>query len=143
MAEDDTREQTDDGSGTATKKSATKKSAAKKATKRAPAKKSGESRQRAPRTEPQRRSGRPKAAAVAAEAARQFAELSGKDVEGVAGLRRTDEGWVVDIDVLELRRIPETTDVLAGYEVEVDEDGDLTGYRRVHRYVRGKVEDGP
>ncbi len=40
--------------------------------------------------------------------------------------------------MLELRRIPNTTDVLAIYEVTVDSDGDLEGYRRLHRYVRGR-----
>ena len=36
-----------------------------------------------------------------------------------------------------MRRIPDTTDVLALYEIDVDEDGDLEGYRRVRRYARG------
>ena len=44
--------------------------------------------------------------------------------------------------MLELRRIPNTTDVLASYDVEVDSDGELQGYRRVHRYVRGVPEGG-
>ena len=75
------------------------------------------------------------------EAARQFAELSSKEVEGVTGLHRTEDGWVVELDVLELRRVPETTDVLAIYEVTLDSSGGMEGYRRVHRYVRGQVED--
>jgi hypothetical protein len=67
--------------------------------------------------------------------------MSNKHVEGVTGLQRTDDGWVVEIDVLELRRVPETTDVLASYEVTVDSSGEVEGYRRVHRYVRGQAED--
>ena len=43
--------------------------------------------------------------------------------------------------MLELSRIPNTTDVLATYEVEVDSDGELMEYRRVHRYVRGVPGD--
>jgi hypothetical protein len=43
--------------------------------------------------------------------------------------------------VLELRRIPETSDVLATYEVELDDDGSLTGYRRVKRYTRAQTEE--
>ena len=31
----------------------------------------------------------------------------------------------MQVEVLEVRRIPDTTDVLALYEVEVDTDGDL------------------
>lgn len=92
-----------------------------------------------------RRSSAPRAAAqkrrtgpaVAGEAARQLAELTGRAVEGVTGLSRTEDGWTVEVEVLEMRRIPETTDVLAGYEVTVDDDGDLLGYQRLRRYVRG------
>lgn len=79
------------------------------------------------------------AAQVAASAARQLLELTGKESEGVTGLERTDDGWTVQVDVVELRRVPNTTDVLASYEVEVDRDGDLVGYLRVRRFVRGSA----
>ena len=74
---------------------------------------------------------------LAAAAARQLVDLTGRDVEGVTSLERTDDGWLVEVEVLEVRRIPDTTDVLATYELTLDEDGDIEGYRRVHRYVRG------
>jgi hypothetical protein len=83
---------------------------------------------------------RMKAAQIAEAAGRQLAELAGKEVEGVTGLERTDDGWTVHVEVLELRRIPNTTDVLASYEVTLDSDGDLEGYRRRDRYVRGSAE---
>jgi Gas vesicle synthesis protein GvpO len=88
----------------------------------------------APRTEPPKRTG---AAVVAQRAARQLLELTGKEPEGVTGLERSDDGWTVFVDVAELHRVPNTTDVIATYEVEVDTDGNLTGYRRVRRFVRG------
>ena len=55
----------------------------------------------------------------------------------MTGLERTDDGWTVQVEVVEVRRIPDTTDVLALYEVDVDSDGDLQGYRRLRRYARG------
>jgi hypothetical protein len=84
---------------------------------------------------------RPKrsAAQVAASAAEQLVELTGKELEGVTGIERTDDGWTVMVDVVELRRVPSTTDLLATYEVEVDAGGDLRGYRRAHRFVRGSA----
>jgi len=130
-------EQKKSSSSGTSKKSTTTKSTGTPTKKTASRKKSSTA--RAPRAEPGRK---PSASRVAAEAARQFAELSAKAVEGVTGLRRTDEGWVVELDVLELRRVPETTDVLASYEVSMDDSGELLGYRRVHRYVRGQVEEG-
>jgi hypothetical protein len=93
--------------------------------------------ERRDRREGQGSDGRPSAGRIAAGAARQLIELTGRDVEGVTGLDRTDDGWTVQVEVVEVRRIPDTTDVLALYDVEVDRDGELVGYRRVRRYTRG------
>lgn len=71
----------------------------------------------------------------------ELEELVGCPAEGVTGVRKDGEGWVVTAEVLELERIPETTDVMGSYEVTVDDDGTLTGYRRVRRYLRAQVED--
>ena len=118
-------------STSASRKSSTKKASPKKATaKKVPARK----RAGAPRAEADRP---PNPGRIAAEAARQLVELTGKDAEGVVGLDRSDDGWKVEVEVVEVRRIPNTTDVLAMYEVEVDGKGSLQGYRRVRRYVRG------
>jgi hypothetical protein len=95
---------------------------------------SDKERSSAPRAAAPKRAG---ATLVAAEAARQLLELTGKAAEGVTGLERTDEGWKVQVEVVEVRRIPNTTDVLALYEVTVSPDGDLEGYRRLRRYIRG------
>ena len=111
------------------KKSPAKKSPARKS----PAKKSP-ARKSAPKAEPPRRAG---ATQVAARAASQLLELTGKQSEGVTGLSRTDDGWTVEVEVVEVRRIPDTTDVLALYEVTTDDQGDLLGYRRLRRYARG------
>ncbi len=80
---------------------------------------------------------RPTAIKVAQSASRQLLELTGRDAEGVTGLERTEDGWKVLVEVVEVRRIPETTDILALYEVMTDEDGDLESYRRLRRYARG------
>jgi len=78
---------------------------------------------------------------VGRAAVEQLAELTGQKVEGLSGVHRNDEGWLVMAEVLELRRIPETTDVLATYEVTLDDDGSVTGYRRVRRYTRSQTEE--
>lgn len=67
--------------------------------------------------------------------------LVGCPAEGVTAIRRVDDGWTAMVDVLELARVPETTDVLASYEVTFDGDGEVTGYRRVRRFQRSQVED--
>lgn len=80
-------------------------------------------------------------AEIAKRAAQQLLELTGRAAEGVTALERTDDGWRVEIEVLETRRIPDTTDMLAVYDVTVDSRGNLVGYTRTRRYVRGR-EDG-
>ena len=67
--------------------------------------------------------------------------LLGKEIESVLGVERDEEGWVVTVQVLELHRIPPTTDVLGAYIATIDEGGDLTGYRRRRRYTRSQVDD--
>src|SRR6476619_4027496 len=108
---------TGSSSTSASKKSSTAKKAS---AKKAPAKKSSPAprkRASAPRAEADRP---PNPGRIAAEAARQLVELTGKQPEGVVGLDRSDDGWKVEVEVLEVSRIPNTTDVLAMYEVEVD-----------------------
>jgi len=78
---------------------------------------------------------------AARAAVRHLAELTGKETEGVVGLENGDEGWTVVLETVELRRIPATTDVLATYEVQLDGDGELRGYRRLHRYTRGATNE--
>jgi hypothetical protein len=78
-----------------------------------------------------------------AEAAlRQIAELTAKQIEGVTGVERTEEGWLIGVEVVEDRRIPSSADILATYEAAIDADGELLSYRRVRRYPRGRGTEG-
>jgi hypothetical protein len=69
----------------------------------------------------------------------QLFDLTGQPCESVSSLSRTRDGWRVALEVVELERIPRTTDILASYVVELDDDGELMGYERVHRYYRNEV----
>ena len=89
-----------------------------------------------------RSNGRVRAAQVVRSAIEQIAELTGRPVEGVLGLeRRDDDGWVVTVELVELRRVPDSTDVLGSYAVALDAHGELEEYRRVRRYYRSQVEE--
>ncbi|MBZ6080926.1 gas vesicle protein [Streptomyces olivaceus] len=75
---------------------------------------------------------------AARRAADALSELVRHDVEGVSAVCRSEDGgWIVNVDVLEVARIPDTTSLLATYEVELDAAGDLIQYRRIARYRRG------
>jgi hypothetical protein len=69
-----------------------------------------------------------------------LADLVGCPAEGITGIRRNDDGWVVEVEVLEVERVPETSDVLASYEVEIDDDGEIVEFRRLRRYLRTETE---
>jgi hypothetical protein len=81
---------------------------------------------------------------LAVQARKQIAEITGMEAESVSSLQRDDDGgWTVTVEVLELSRVPSTDDVIGSYEVELDEDGEMLGYRRVRRYPRSKSDELP
>lgn len=70
----------------------------------------------------------------------QLAELTGMTAETVTSFEQTENGWALEIEVLELTRVPDTMSLLASYRVDLDKRGELTGYRRVRRYERGRAD---
>lgn len=70
----------------------------------------------------------------------QFQELTGYEAESISGLAQVDNGWSVEVDVVELRRVPDTASLLATYRVTTDATGDVVGYERVRRYNRGQAD---
>ncbi|MEV2252865.1 gas vesicle protein [Streptomyces sp. NPDC050147] len=70
----------------------------------------------------------------------QLAELTGMTAESVSSFEQTEDGWTLEVEVLELTRVPDTMSLLASYRVECDPQGELRGYRRVRRYERGRAD---
>ncbi|GAA2718375.1 gas vesicle protein GvpO [Micromonospora olivasterospora] len=79
---------------------------------------------------------------AAREGLRVIAALTDRDVQGTTSLEATSDGWRVGVEVIEDHRVPASTDLLGLYEVDLDVEGELLGYRRVRRYPRGKGEVG-
>jgi hypothetical protein len=72
----------------------------------------------------------------------ELPQLLGRPIESVLGLERDDEdGWKLTVQVVELARIPQSTDVLGAYSVTLDSDGELIGYRRQRRYHRNQADE--
>lgn len=72
----------------------------------------------------------------------QLQDMMGRPAESVLGMQRDGEGWIVTVEVVELRRVPNSTDLLGSYEVKVDGNGDVIGYRRTRRYHRNRADEG-
>jgi hypothetical protein len=73
-------------------------------------------------------------------ARRTVKDLTGFAPESVSGMQWDGENWLVTVEVCELERVPNTTDVLASYVVQLDDSGGLLGYKRDRRYQRGQAE---
>jgi hypothetical protein len=66
--------------------------------------------------------------------------LTGLKAETVSSVQRQGEHWDVTVDMIELHVTPNSRDVLAIYDVQIDTEGNILGYRRMGRYVRSQVE---
>ncbi|MEY7981594.1 gas vesicle protein, partial [Streptomyces pilosus] len=91
-------------------------------------------------TDDNRSTKRPGPMEVLRQARGQLAELTGMEAESVSSFEQTEDGWALEVEVLELERVPDTMSLMASYQVELDSDGQLTGYRRVRRYERGRAD---
>ena len=80
-----------------------------------------------------------KATDIVRDAVRELQGLIGRPVEAVTGIEKNGSEWTVTVEVVELERIPNTTDVLGVYEITVDKNGDLTGTRRTRRFYRSEA----
>jgi hypothetical protein len=86
-----------------------------------------------------RSGGRPSPREIAIGAVEQVQDLIGRPVESVTGIEKDGKEWTVNLEVLELQRVPTTTDVLGKYVVRVDETGELIGAERTRRYPRAEA----
>lgn len=75
------------------------------------------------------------------KAVEQFSALTGRSPESVVGARWEDDHWAVRLEVVESRRVPDTADLLAEYDIQLDGQGELLEYSRQNRYVRGRPSE--
>ncbi len=81
-----------------------------------------------------------KAMDVAQQAKKELQQLTGLDAETVSSIQHQGDGWLVTVDMIELHVTPNSRDVLAIYDVQLDNEGSVMAYRRTGRYVRSQLE---
>ena len=74
---------------------------------------------------------------IAAKAKEQLTLLTGLKAETVSALNKTPDGYQVNVEMLEMVFVPDTKDVLATYETQMDDKGNIISYQRTRRYYRG------
>lgn len=78
---------------------------------------------------------------IALRAKQQLTMLTGLKADTVSSLNHDDQGWHITADLIELKRIPESNDVLGTYVVLLDDLGNLIRYERTRRYVRNQTSE--
>ena len=78
---------------------------------------------------------------VALRAKEHLTALTGLDALTVSSLDKVEAGWSVTVEMLELKKIPDSSDVLGSYATVVDDEGNLLSYKRTLRYRRSDVMD--
>ena len=54
-----------------------------------------------------------------------------KKAESVVSMSKEAKGWKAVVEVLERKAVPDTQDLLGRYELTLNEDGELLGYKQV------------
>ena len=78
---------------------------------------------------------------VVNKAQEEFSSLSKLPVNAVIGLSKVEEGWMVSLEALERKAIPDTMDVLGVYEVCMDSDCNFVRFERKRLRKRGQNEE--
>lgn len=78
---------------------------------------------------------------IAHKAKEELVRLTGLEADTVSAIKRDTKGWWVTVSMIELKRIPEATDLLGSYEAILDDEGELVSYRRTRRYLREQITE--
>ena len=68
-------------------------------------------------------------------------DVIGRSLDGIVEVSRNDDNWRAVVEIIERRSVPDTQDILGQYEIELDESGEVIGYRRLEKYRR--ADTGP
>ena len=75
------------------------------------------------------------------KAKKDLVELTGFSSPSGIGAKKKDGGWVVTIQIMEKKSIPEGMDILGVYEVETDHEGNILSYKRKETRRRADVTE--
>lgn len=63
------------------------------------------------------------------------------EISNVIGISRNEEGWRVNVELIERKAIPNSHDLLGVYEVLLDEEGSIVRYERKRVRRRTDLEE--
>jgi hypothetical protein len=63
-----------------------------------------------------------------------------KKIESVVSVSKEEKGWIVEVEILERKAVPDTQDILGRFEMKFDAQGELLSYRRIGLRHRSDME---
>ena len=78
-------------------------------------------------------------AQAAERAKKQISELIERQTSSVTAVSKDEKGWHVSLEMLERKAIPERMDLLASYDVLLDEEGNVVEFDRGALRTRGEA----
>jgi hypothetical protein len=64
-------------------------------------------------------------------------DLIGRALDGIVEIEKNEGEWRALVEIIERNSVPDTQDILGRYALQLDGNGEITGYRRLDRYRRG------
>jgi hypothetical protein len=64
-------------------------------------------------------------------------DLIGRPLDGIVEIERNEGDWRALVEIIERSSVPDTQDIIGRYALDLDGNGEITGYRRLERYRRG------
>lgn len=77
---------------------------------------------------------------IANHAQGELAQMTNLKPSGIIGISKEDAGWLIKVEMLEKKSIPENMDILGSYEIRLDEGGHVINFGRVRLRKRGDTE---
>lgn len=78
---------------------------------------------------------------LASNAKVRLEEVTGLKVSSVTGIAQEEEHWVVTLEMLEKKSIPDSMDILGIYEVKMDTQGSVFDFARTRLRKRGDTTE--
>jgi hypothetical protein len=75
---------------------------------------------------------------LAEQAKQQLAQVTGFSPVAAVGGFKDEEGWHITVDMLEMARLPESTDIIGTYAVTLDAEGNMVKFEKKQSRLRGE-----
>ncbi len=73
---------------------------------------------------------------------KEFSGLTNLQVDGITGFSRDDGTYIVSLEALERKAIPDSMDILGVYQVRLDDNGNLVSFERKRLRKRADTGEG-